>query len=68
MTGETVEQLKDRLRKEDEAKEEAFQKRLEQLRADTRRSTAPRSKQRNGPSSKSARGSWRMSGRAGSER
>ena len=35
MTGETVEQLKDRLRKEDEAKEEAFQKRLEQLRADT---------------------------------
>jgi hypothetical protein len=35
MTGETVEQLKDRLRKEDEGKEEAFQKRLEQLRADT---------------------------------
>ena len=35
MTGETVEQLKDRLRKEDEAKEKAFQKRLEQLRADT---------------------------------
>ena len=35
MTGETVEQLRDRLRKEDEAKEEAFQKRLEQLRADT---------------------------------
>jgi hypothetical protein len=35
MTGETVEQLKDRLRKEDEANEEAFQKRLEQLRADT---------------------------------
>jgi hypothetical protein len=35
MTGETVEQLKDRLRKEDEEKEEAFQKRLEQLRSDT---------------------------------
>jgi hypothetical protein len=35
MTGETVEQLKDRLRKEDEGKEEAFQKRLEQLRSDT---------------------------------
>jgi len=67
MTGETVEQLKDRLRKDDEAKEKAFQKRLEQLRG-TRRSTAPRRKQRNGPSSKSVRGSWRVSGRAGSGR
>src|SRR5215208_761955 len=35
MTRETVEQLKDRLRKDDEEIEEAFQKRLKQLRADT---------------------------------
>ena len=31
MTGETVEQLKDRLRKDDDAKEEAFQKRVRSL-------------------------------------
>jgi guanylate kinase len=36
MTAESIEQLKARLKREDEEQEEAFQKRLEQIRAEQR--------------------------------